>query len=478
MLLSKFSTLALASVRARESTNAGERQAGTARGNHLAMRDRVLRNALRGAQEGLPVVASPGLSNAVRWIPASDRPIHSWFRYREGFSPELFEHLPYGGVRLDPFCGCGTTLVESAVRGIPAFGIDISPLATFVTRTKTTPIKGRDAARFRQIGAEAVIASKKRQPVASPAFPLLKKIFLPESLEVLLRLRRFIDEIEIEALRNLLFLAWLSILEDCSSTFKEGNGLKYRNKRRRPGRYETVPDDIWIPKYFGPDVRAFVERKWIEQIDRIANDLKNHPIPKGARTHVITGSCLVAENMRFDSDIGFAVFSPPYANRFDYFEAFKTELWMGGFVSSPDDLANLRRASMRSHLAANRTKLTTSWEKLDPFLDVMDPSASSVRMGIKKALLGYFDDTRALLRSLRSSLAKQATVAVVVGNSAYARSIIPTDSLLARIGIEEGYAVRKILVARHLHVSSQQRAYLGPLEEYMRESVVILNWRA
>lgn len=112
-----------------------------------------------------------------------------------------------------------------------------------------------------------------------------------------------------------------------------------------------------------------------------------------------------------------------------------------------------------------------------PFLELMDPSASSVRMGIKGALAGYFDDTRALLRGLRHTLATQATVAVVVGNSAYARSIIPTDSLVAQIGLEEGYEVKSVSVARHLHVSSQQRAHLGVLDEYMRESVIVLQWR-
>jgi len=99
-------------------------------------------------------------------------------------------------------------------------------------------------------------------------------------------------------------------------------------------------------------------------------------------------------------------------------------------------------------------------------------------MGIKAALAGYFDDTRTLLRGLHAALAPRATVAVVVGNSAYARSIIPTDTLVARIGQEEGYDVERVLVARHLHVSSQQRAHLGSLDEYMRESVVVLKSRA
>jgi site-specific DNA-methyltransferase (cytosine-N4-specific) len=43
---------------------------------------------------------------------------------------------------LDPFCGSGTTLVEALSAGVPSIGIDVNPLATLVTKVKTTPIPG------------------------------------------------------------------------------------------------------------------------------------------------------------------------------------------------------------------------------------------------------------------------------------------------------------------------------------------------
>ena len=73
-----------------------------------------------------------------------------------------------------------------------------------------------------------------------------------EILDTLLRLHAFIETSSSEKLRNLLKLAWLSILEKSSNVFKEGNGLKYRNKRRRPGKYITIPDSVWIPEIFWP----------------------------------------------------------------------------------------------------------------------------------------------------------------------------------------------------------------------------------
>jgi len=96
-------------------------------------------------------------------------------------------------------------------------------------------------------------------------------------------------------------------------------------------------------------------------------------------------------------------------------------------------------------------------------------------MGIKAALKGYFADMRTLLANLKPLLLKHGKVVIVVGNSAYAKAIIPTDLLVAQIGREEGYEVSEIKIARKLHVSSQQRASLKSLSSYMRESVVLLK---
>ena len=41
---------------------------------------------------------------------------------------------------LDPYCGSGTTLLESALLGRRAVGIDLNPLAVLIARVKTTPI--------------------------------------------------------------------------------------------------------------------------------------------------------------------------------------------------------------------------------------------------------------------------------------------------------------------------------------------------
>lgn len=53
-----------------------------------------------------------------------------------------------GDVVLDPFMGCGTTLVEAARLGHDAWGTDINPLAVRIARAKTAAIEPKDLSRF------------------------------------------------------------------------------------------------------------------------------------------------------------------------------------------------------------------------------------------------------------------------------------------------------------------------------------------
>lgn len=434
-----------------------------------------LTSLLERVQKDLPVFEMPGLAPTVHWTPVENLPVHRWFRYREGFSPALLSYFSDSESRLDPFCGCGTTLLESARQGVSSYGVDLNPLATFLAQTKTKQYSEIDRSKFRNLSEEALHVYQALEPTAKPSYELLDKIFLPESRDTLLRLKAFIEAARSETVYNLLFLAWLSILERSSNVFKEGNGLKYRNKRRKPGKYATLSDEEWIPRYFGSSIRGFIENLWHQKCNQIVEDILNPQFATVSTPLVRTGSCLDPENLDFGRAIDLAIFSPPYANRFDYFEAFKVELWMGGFVNSQEDMALLRSKSVRNNLAAKTSQSDTTWSWLSPFLAEMDSSASSVRMGIKATLQGYFDDMRTLLKNLKQVLIEQGKVVIVVGNSAYAKSIIPTDLLVARLGQEEGYRVRSIQIARHLHVSSQQRSCLSELTNYMRESVIVLE---
>ena len=74
---------------------------------------------------------------------------HNFYSYPARFSP-LFARVAIraftqpGDTVLDPFVGSGTTLVEARVLGRHSIGVDISELAVFFSRVKTTLLSDED----------------------------------------------------------------------------------------------------------------------------------------------------------------------------------------------------------------------------------------------------------------------------------------------------------------------------------------------
>lgn len=68
---------------------------------------------------------------------------HNFYRYPARFSPKFVREVielfsKPGDVILDPFLGGGTTLVEALASNRHSIGFDVSPIATFVSKAKTT----------------------------------------------------------------------------------------------------------------------------------------------------------------------------------------------------------------------------------------------------------------------------------------------------------------------------------------------------
>ena len=107
------------------------------------------------------------LARAVRDMSKVSECPHDLYRYPARFSPifarkaiKLFSNP--GDTVLDPFCGGGTTIVEALRLGRRAVGIDVSTLAAFVSRTKTTPLSLGDK--------QAIISWSENLRIAGPGF--------------------------------------------------------------------------------------------------------------------------------------------------------------------------------------------------------------------------------------------------------------------------------------------------------------------
>src|SRR3989338_11522591 len=70
---------------------------------------------------------------------------HNFHTYPAKFIPQIPKSTiktltKEGDTILDPFCGCGTTLVEAKLLNRCAIGVDLNPVATLISKAKTNKI--------------------------------------------------------------------------------------------------------------------------------------------------------------------------------------------------------------------------------------------------------------------------------------------------------------------------------------------------
>gem|GEM_PF-375317 len=419
-----------------------------------------------------------GFGSLVNYSSLSDEPVHRWFRYREGYSIELVKRLitglPNGSIILDPFCGCGTSLIASQSLGYESYGFDVNPLSTLIAKVKTREYGDSELKQMKSLGHEFECISSSSPSEDPPPFSIVNKVFHPEILSCLLKIRKRIKTIQENHIRDFFFVAWLSILERVSNVYKEGNGIKYRNRKRTPNGYVTISDQEWQDCLFPKDKFKFVISSFAEQFSVMIEDARayNRKLPKA---HVINASAENVHEYLPSNSVAYIVFSPPYCNCFNYFKIFKVELWMGEFVKTYKELQSLNRRAIRSHV---ETRMQREYDEpisyVNNFVELIDRQQLWDKR-IPEAVQGYFMDMNRIMESLGKVLKPEGSCVIVVGNSAYSGILIPTDVLLAKVASERGFHVDRISVARHLTTSSQQKLNLADRKEYLRESLVILK---
>ncbi|MDO9579639.1 MAG: DNA methyltransferase, partial [Bacteroidales bacterium] len=425
----------------------------------------------------LPMFSGTSFGNQVHFQNAYQTPVQRWFPYREGYSTRLvnafIKELKISGNVFDPFSGSGTTLLASRTNNLNSFGVDVNPISVLVATVENEQYNKRDIENISlEIGRIKSFAKSKEK--FQTFFELADKVFNQEILQSMLQFKAHIKEIENEKTRNLFFVVWLSIIEDVSNIKKEGNGIKYKNRKRTPTGYININKDVWEKQTFPDDKFSFVQAKLLKHLETIIFDIESNYGNCEKKPTIFKGSCLDFDKFFLD-EIQFTFFSPPYCNCFDYFEIHKVDLWLGDFVTDKEEFRLLRNTGFRSNTnSLNHKPIIYKNENLENLIFLFD-SEKLWNNKIPDVVRGYFDDMHTLLNKLYRQTTQGGHVGIVIGNSAYSGVIIPSDVLIADIAKKVGFKVKSIFVTRHLTTSSQQKQGLEFLKNYLRESIVLLE---
>ena len=410
-------------------------------------------------------------SKLVNFSTAKNIPYQRWVRYREGYSTMLVEELlKRANIEktthfvADPMVGSGSTIISAKQQGYDVFGVDINPFCKLIVDAKLIRPNSKDIDTIKSFLKEIINLQPYSQEINLP----LSDYFPESNLRMLIALRNRIEQENNDTVKQILLAGWFFIIEDCSNRKKDGNGLA-----TRPSRIKNV-----IAYFY-------------TVMEELINDYINYPFKDSTKSAIYTGSAcdFLTFSNTFEKNgqgkkLGTIIFSPPYANSFDYFESYKMELLFGQLLT-PNAYPTYKNQQIRNYRICYGKELHSEFPVVELLCKEIKEEIpkKETRTGKKdfrtrlmpNMLRGYFCDMNKVLMQLYQALDENGSCYIVVDQSAYVGVIIPTDIILADIAEKVGFKVENISICRKTHTSGQQVKAYPYLSNTLRESIVCLK---
>lgn len=421
---------------------------------------------------------SSSLARAITFNDNQFAPVHRWFPFKEAFGAELLDFLSIGGARmrvrdsvfLDPFCGCGTSILSGDLQQAwvcHRIGVETNPFIAFVANTKAN-WREFDPATV-ETYAYNILAHPLQKDIPEDEWPNLSTFRDPEMFN-----KNQVSELVDAVFRSralpipyadLFLLGIASAVEKLSLYRKTGRALrKLKGSKSLQARLrnKTEPELLRVWLLFASDIKQLAQFR--------KNESSHFTIIQGDGRRLDDPRIKAIE----PSSVSLMVYSPPYLNQIDYTEVYKVESWLLGFIDSADTMKNQRLATVRSHSSVkfpeSRPDLTTNAEEALQLVNtIVSSSGNSWHQMFLRTAYGYFSDIQQSLRRQFEMLEPGAQVRCIIGNSVHGtrgrQIVVATDLFIADIAASVGFEVSKIQVARMLPRGDQ-------LNSYMRESIL------
>jgi hypothetical protein len=413
-----------------------------------------------------------------------ERPVHRWFAYKEGYSPQLLGAV-LDGLHLgdslhvsDPFGGVATTALAGLAdpRVAEVRSVDYSPLAHFVGSVKLSwPFL--EPERLGRL-LPAALSYPSNCPVKLPDLAAFAnpEIFHPQRIRALLRARDHLRQLprakQVE--RDFFLLGLAAVTEDLSGVMKDGRALRIvRQRRRRASSLAHHKTSIRasgaVKQALAGQWTAMIEDLEVLREERAAAQTKLAVHLRGDARSLATIRLLDDQPAFPDGWADLACFSPPYLNCVDYTEVHKLELWLLDYVTNQAEFKQTRLGTLRSHPSVRFSERNYIKDLSGQVIDLVDGASQWVRNYGARREVGpvikqYFDDMFQVWREQHRVLKPSGVAACVVANSTFSRRKpgqsgifdeewrlpVLTDVILAHLAKAAGFDTVQIWHARDL----------------------------
>lgn len=379
---------------------------------------------------------------------------HGLHQYKGKYYPQIVKALlnhanvHSGGLVLDPFVGSGTTTLEAALSGIPSIGIDLNPLAAFISRTKFECL-GIDSDRLQSLLKRIKQQSQKAgsRSGSLPNDEYLERWFDPDARR---RLMGLLSGIEGAAESRDELNLCMTVLSNCVLPWSLQMPGQLRVRKRK-----SPPDTSgMIPEFVGKLERAAASIVVFQALRR-RNGLKL-AVPRIYSDDARRLSAIDDPNL-VPGRVDTVITSPPYATALPYLDTDRLSLYLLNFMSPTErrrtdelmignrEISDSRRLGLEQELEEDAHLPRSVRRFLGRVLKTNRESDVGFRRRNSAALLyQYFTDMSQVFSECLSVLKPGGRMAVVVGNSHTLLGgredvEIATDRFLETIGVHHGF---------------------------------------
>lgn len=378
-----------------------------------------------------------------------EQPRHRWYDFKEGFSSSLVARAiretrtnNQAFTVFDPFSGSGTSPLTALQRNCDAIGFEVNPFMSFVARTKCKQNLKTTQGYYKELNYILAQRPFRRKSSLEGVSTFTepgengKWLF---NIDVLRTYEALYQHISRSENKDIFLLALITSAMQCCNAKKDGKCLRYLK-------------DWCSLNYSGADLRqAFRVNASI-----MIEDLSSNPLINGTREIKQGDTRILLKTIAKDS-VDLIIFSPPYLNSFDYSDIYRPELFLSKFIQSNEELKELRKQTLRSHVqckwnnkdSSNSTWVATIVQKLEAKKD------SLWNANIPQMVSSYFYDMATVLQESYRIARDNSQLWFVVSTSAYAGIEIPVDLILADIATSFGWNLDSVNALRNLRTSSQ-----------------------
>lgn len=352
---------------------------------------------------------------------------HGYHKYPAKFIPQLVSKLienysSEGDWILDPFGGCGTTLVESKLNGRNSMGIDINDIAVLISKTKISEISPKKLETNNQKILNKITNLKVQKNYYKLANERLKYWFKKNQFNKLMELYNLLRKVQDKKIKNFYLCCFSNILKNCSIWYS-----KSIKPMRDPNKLDQDPFLIF-KKHL-----TFMTDKNKEFFNRLNKSCRNK----------IT--CIMkkgdARNLSIENNsIDLVITSPPYFTSYEYAELHQLSTLWFGFATDMNEIKDkFIGTAFRKDININfESKLA---DKTIKMLSKKDRS-------LAKHATNYFSDLKLCYEEIYRILKNEGRACIIIGNTEYKEIKVKNMETSLELLEMRGFKLERIIKRR------------------------------